>query len=116
MGVDKGKRRFFKFTAASVVVVAVGGFSGYTLNKLSKPKSKGIDVPDTEENMKLCICPQCPAYTGTPLTGGVYCATGKSREEVKKLGCICGVCPVTDKYGLKTGYFCIKGKSIDVPQ
>jgi hypothetical protein len=107
------RRRYMKYAAAGVVVVAVGG-AGYFL--MSNQGEKGIPVPDTEDNMKLCRCPSCPSYTGTPLTGGFYCAKGKAKEEVKKLGCICNYCPIFGKYGLKTGYFCVKGKSAEVSQ
>ncbi|MBC7130686.1 DUF2769 domain-containing protein [Candidatus Bathyarchaeota archaeon] len=64
-------------------------------------------VPDTEENMKQCICMDCPTFKGTPLTGGFFCAKGKAKEEAKKAGCICGKCPIYDKYMLQGGYFCI---------
>ena len=93
-------------------VAGMGG--GYFLAK--SQEKHGIEVPDTEENMKMCICPTCPTYKGSNLTGGLYCAKGKAATPITTLGCVCPKCPVFAKYGLKTGYFCFKGKSLDVPQ
>jgi hypothetical protein len=107
------RRGYAKYAAAGVVVVAVGG-AGYFM--MSSGGEKGIPVPDTEENMNLCVCPSCPSYKDTPLTGGFYCAKGKAQEEVNQTGCTCGSCPLFEKYELKTGYFCVKGKSADIPQ
>ena len=76
----------------------------------------GVSVPDTEENMKMCICGKCPTFKGSPLSGGFFCAKGKAKETVKQSGCLCGSCPVFGKYGLKTGYFCVNGKSADMRQ
>jgi hypothetical protein len=112
-GEKVSRRNYAKYAAAGAVVVAVGGAGYYFVSSGGK---KGIAVPDTEENMKLCVCLSCPTYTGTPLTSGFYCAKGKAEQEVKQLGCICGSCPVAHKYGLRTGYFCVKGISMDVPQ
>ncbi|MFH0849170.1 MAG: DUF2769 domain-containing protein [archaeon] len=111
---DGMSRRTFLKAAAGVVAVAAVGSGGYYAYSSMQPQ--GIDVPDTEVNMKMCICPDCPSFKGSPLTGGFFCAKGKAKETVKQLGCICPRCPVTAKYGLKTGYFCVKGKSRDVPQ
>lgn len=61
------RRSYTKYAAAGVVVVAAGG-GGYFL--VSSQGEKGIPVPDTEDNMKLCRCPSCPSYAGAPLTGG----------------------------------------------
>ncbi len=65
-------------------------------------------VPDTMENMKMCICGTCPTFKQSPLTGGFFCAKGKAKEKVKQVGCVCGKCPIFTKYGLKGGYFCAK--------
>jgi hypothetical protein len=40
----------------------------------------GVSVPDTEENMKMCKCPGCPTFKGSPLSGGFFCAKGKAKE------------------------------------
>jgi len=74
----------------------------------------GNTVPDTEENIKMCRCPECPTFKGSPLSGGFFCAKGKAKENVRQLGCLCGSCPVFIKYGLKTTYFCVNGKSADL--
>jgi len=100
------------FAAVAGFVVGIGG--GYFYAK--SQEKRGIDVPDTEENMKLCICPTCPTFKGSPLTGGFFCAKGKAKEPIRTLGCVCPQCPIFAKYSLKTGYFCFKGMSKDVPQ
>jgi hypothetical protein len=70
-----------------------------------------MPVPDTIDNMRLCLCGTCPTFKKSPLTVGFFCAKGKAKEEVKKSGCVCGGCPIFSKYGLKDGYFCFSGKS-----
>ena len=103
-----------KAAVMSVVGFFLGMGGGYYLGK--SEEKHGIEVPDTPDNMKLCICPECPTFKGSPLTGGFFCSGGKAKEPVRTLGCICSKCPITAKYGLKTGYFCFKGKSKDVQQ
>ncbi len=73
----------------------------------------GVMVPDAAENVKLCICPTCPTYKDSHLSGILYCAKGKAKEEVKHKGCLCPTCPVTAKYGLEDNYYCDLGKSAD---
>jgi Protein of unknown function (DUF2769) len=73
-----------------------------------------ISVPDNEENVKLCLCPVCPTYKNSNLTGTLFCAKGKAKEKVKSVSCNCPTCPVFAKYGLKQNYYCIKGKAADV--
>ena len=74
----------------------------------------GVMVPDSVENTKLCICPGCPTFKGSKLSGIPFCAKGKAKETVKQQGCICPQCPVTAKYGLKEQYYCDRGKSADL--
>jgi hypothetical protein len=69
---------------------------------------EGSRVPDTQENMKLCMCGGCPTFKKSPLTGGFFCVKGKAKETVKQSGCKCGSCAVFKKYNLKAGYFCLK--------
>jgi hypothetical protein len=69
-----------------------------------------ISVPDTEENVKMCFCPDCPTYKSFNLTGILFCAKGKAKEDVKSVSCICPSCPVFAKYKLKRQYYC-KGKT-----
>jgi hypothetical protein len=71
-----------------------------------------ISVPDTDENVKMCLCPDCPTYKGSNLTGILFCAKGKAKEDVKNASCICPECPVSGKYGLKQQYYC-KGKTAE---
>ena len=42
-----------------------------------------ISIPDNEENVKNCICPSCPTYINSSLTGTLFCARGKAKESVK---------------------------------
>jgi hypothetical protein len=65
-------------------------------------------VPETSDNMKLCICLTCPTYKKCKLTGGLFCAKGKAKEKAKKEGCICNNCAVYSKYNVKGSYFCRK--------
>jgi len=60
----------------------------------------GANVPDNEENAKLCICPICPTYTASNLSSNVFCAKGKASEKATASGCDCPECPVAKKYGL----------------
>lgn len=66
-----------------------------------------MKVPNTEENMRKCICSQCPTY----LEGdkGFYCSLDKSDIELEDRGCICGECPLWGEYNLSEGYFCLEG-------
>jgi hypothetical protein len=68
-------------------------------------------VPDTEENAKLCPCPDCPTYQKSNFSGTLFCARGKAKEEVKSESCPCPSCPIFIKYNLKNKYYCIKGKA-----
>lgn len=48
----------------------------------------GNAVTNNEENAKLCICPTCPTYKKSNLTGNVFCARGKAKEKVATNGCL----------------------------
>jgi methylamine---glutamate N-methyltransferase subunit C len=72
-----------------------------------------ISIPDNEENIKNCICPTCPTYKNSSLTGTLFCARGKAKEPVKSVSCPCPACPVFSKYGLKQTYYCISGKATE---
>ncbi|MGD6933898.1 MAG: DUF2769 domain-containing protein [Candidatus Bathyarchaeia archaeon] len=74
----------------------------------------GKPVPDTEQNAAICICPDCPTYQKSNLTGILYCAKGKSVESVVDLTCICSNCPVAKQHGLTQLYYCMQGKSADL--
>ncbi len=64
-------------------------------------------VPDTEGNMAKCICGECPSKPKDEM--GLYCATGKSPDSVRRRGCACGDCPNWGEYGLSKGYYCDEG-------
>ncbi len=71
-----------------------------------------VTVPDTAANVKQCICPGCPTYVKSKLTGILYCSKGKARETVVKDGCICPTCPVWKTYNLQDNYYCNIGKAV----
>jgi hypothetical protein len=77
-------------------------------------KVLGNDVPDNEENAKLCVCPGCPTYKKSNLSSNVFCARGKAKENAKAAGCVCPNCPVFKKYSLDQMYYCMKGKSAEI--
>jgi hypothetical protein len=70
-----------------------------------------MKVPDTENNVKKCICANCPSYNECMKEGmeGLYCARGMSDCAVKRQGCVCPQCPVQKEYQLFGGYYCILG-------
>jgi hypothetical protein len=70
-----------------------------------------MKVPNTNENMAKCICGSCPTFTQNGLSGGFFCARGKSEKVPEMKGCICADCPNWAEYDLSRGYFCIHGAS-----
>ncbi|XHH10018.1 MAG: DUF2769 domain-containing protein [Candidatus Bathyarchaeia archaeon] len=74
----------------------------------------GNPVPDNPQNVKLCICPTCPTYKKSGLTGILYCAKDKAAEKVVTVNCICPNCPIYKQYGLDQLYYCAQGKSADI--
>ncbi len=72
-----------------------------------------MSVIDNEENLKLCLCPDCPTYQSSNLTGILFCAKGKAKEKVKSVSCNCPTCSVFTKYRLMQMYYCIKGKAVE---
>ena len=76
----------------------------------------GINVKNSTENFKECSCPNFPTYKNSPLKNALFCARGKSDQEVLESGCLCVFCPVADKYGLKLEYYCSRGKSNEIPE
>jgi hypothetical protein len=107
------RRDYLILTAACITMFGLPGFAWYSSLRDGR---KGIVVPDNEEDHKLCICPSCPTFKGTPLTDVHYCAMGEANLKVSQLGCVCASCPVFKKYRLKAAYFCVNGKSADIPQ
>ena len=74
----------------------------------------GNTVPDSEENAKKCVCPTCPTYKKSQLTGTLFCGRGKAEQKPTQAGCLCPNCPVWKQYGLDNMYYCMMGKSADV--
>jgi len=61
---------------------------------------------------KICICPDCPTYTGCAKNAreSLFCAVGKSFVCIsKEEDCICPDCPITGQIGLKNRFYCTKG-------
>ena len=69
-----------------------------------------VVVPDVVENVNLCICPGCPTYRESRLTGILFCGKGKAKEPVKKVDCKCPKCQVWKNYKLQDIYYCVIGK------
>ena len=76
---------------------------------------KGILVPDMQENMKQCVCGNCPTFKKSHLSVGFFCSKGKANEKVKRVVCMCRSCSTFKKFGLNIGIFCDRGKSADNP-
>jgi len=74
-----------------------------------------MKVPDTEDNMKKCICMDCPSYNECMKSGmqGLFCARGKTDCELERRGCICSQCPISRAYQLFGGYYCAVGTGWD---
>jgi hypothetical protein len=73
----------------------------------------GNDVPNNEENAKLCTCPTCPTYKKSNLTNTIFCARGKT-EEKATAAAVCVPTAQSKKYSLDQMYYCIKGKSAEI--
>ena len=71
----------------------------------------GVIVADNPENAKACICPGCPTFKESRLSGLLFCARGKTSESVKQKGCICPNCSVWKKNNLIDQYYCAIGRS-----
>ena len=71
-----------------------------------------VMVPDTAENTKQCICPGCPTFRESKLTGTLFCAKGKAKETVNQKGCTCPKCAVWKNYKLQNNYYCRMGKAV----
>jgi hypothetical protein len=72
----------------------------------------GVMVPDTAENTTRCICPACPTFRESKLSGTLFCARGKAKENVNYKDCLCPKCQVWTNYELKDNYYCSVGKAI----
>lgn len=70
-----------------------------------------VVVPDTVENVKMCVCPGCPTYRESKFTGTLFCARGKASEAVKQKDCLCPKCMLWKNYKLQDIYYCSIGKA-----
>ncbi len=68
-------------------------------------------VPNNAENVKLCVCPGCPTYRESKLTGTLFCARGNAAEAVKQKDCLCPKCMVWKNFKLQDIYYCAIGKT-----
>lgn len=68
-------------------------------------------VPDTPENLQICICGDCPSYSQCMKDNmeGLYCGRSKSNCEFDKNGCLCGACLLTSEFELDKMYYCESG-------
>ncbi len=68
-------------------------------------------VADSEENLALCICPNCPTYDACmeEAMQALFCARARTSCEITKAGCLCGECPVATEYRLSGLYYCDTG-------
>ena len=74
----------------------------------------GVIVPDTTVNTKKCICPGCPTFAESRLSGIAFCAKGKAKETVKKKACLCPKCSVWKNYKLQYQFYCEIEKAADL--
>jgi glutamate synthase domain-containing protein 2 len=65
-----------------------------------------LKAEDSDENAKLCFCPNCPSYPQGCRGEELYCARGVSHCDIHAAGCDCPQCPVYRKYKQKGLYFC----------
>ena len=66
------------------------------------------DVPDTEENFRICVeenCGPCPSSPGAE-GEGLYCARGASSTPVERVQCLCPDCPIWSQCGLGRTFYC----------
>lgn len=85
------------------------------------------NVGKTKENLKKCICTQCPSFVNAakqnPLMNKtetlpddlnklehmeyMYCAFDKSKIIKERKGCVCFNCRIFKDAKLANGYFCV---------
>ena len=74
----------------------------------TQPKT---ELVDSEENMKKCLCTECP----TNPENGLFCVRGitsKPIESVRALGCSCALCPIFHEYKLSGCYLCLNKATV----
>ena len=68
-------------------------------------------VPNTEENIGKCHCPECPIYNKCMKDNDehLFCSRGNTKCNFNKTGCDCPNCPVWIEYQLISLFYCEKG-------
>ena len=85
------------------------------MDKWEEVMQKFMALPENErmkqigQSKTMCICKDCPSYTGTGETEVLFCGTGKSSVIKEEKGCTCGLCPVVSHMGLTRLYYCTRG-------
>jgi len=59
-------------------------------------------VPNTPENLKICICTDCPTFEKNlkGIKEGFFCARGKTDSSVEEDECLCAQCQIDEEYKL----------------
>ncbi len=59
-------------------------------------------VPNTPENLKKCICTDCPTFQKNlkGIEEGLFCARAKSESNVEEDECLCDQCQIDGEYKL----------------
>ena len=59
-------------------------------------------VPNTPENLKICICTDCPTFEKNlkGIKEGFFCARGKTDSSVEEDECLCAQCQIDEGYKL----------------
>jgi len=68
-------------------------------------------VPETKENSKKCLCPECPVYNDCIKNKDelLFCSKGATDCKIEKWGCRCFKCPIQSDYQLVGLFYCEKG-------
>ncbi len=68
-------------------------------------------VPNTDDNIKKCQCPEYPIYNKCMKENDehLFCSKGISQCDFNKTGCVCPNCRVWIEYQLISLFYCEKG-------
>ena len=68
-------------------------------------------VPNTHDNARECMCPECPVYNKCMKESDehLFCSRGKTGCNFSKTGCYCPKCSIWLKYNLVSLFYCEKG-------
>ena len=68
-------------------------------------------VPNTDENISKCQCPDCPVYNDCMNSRNekIYCSDGKTVCDFNKVGSALSTCPIWIEYNLNSLFYCEKG-------